>query len=262
MFPGARIIGVTRNTLALAKAKKRGWIHKGHRNLDEAFARPEPGPCLAVLCTPVDTLKNFLLRLDRVAPRGTLVTDAGSAKGFLVRWADARKWRRIQFVGAHPMAGSHEQGIDAAKANLFDRALTFITPGGRTSKHALLSAAEFWKKICAKVLVVSPETHDRLTAEISHVPHLVASLLIESASPQSLRVAASGFLDTTRIAKSDPDLWTPVLLENRKEIVRSLKKIERNLRRIKQILLKGKFSNLRAFLMRAKQRRSRLEKFR
>ncbi len=264
-FPHARIIGVTRNAHALAKAKKRGWIHEGYRNLDDAFTQKESGPgsdpfCLVVLCTPVNTLKDFLLRIDRVAPRGTIVTDAGSVKGFLVRWADARKWNRIQFVGAHPMAGSHEQGIDAAKPDLFARALTFITPGRRTQRPALRSAVGFWKKICAKSLVVSAETHDRLTAQISHVPHLLASILVESVSSKSLQVAASGFLDTTRIAKSDSGLWTPIFLENRKEIGRALKKIESNLKRLEYMLKTGKAGHLRAFLTRAKQRRSGLEK--
>ena len=131
-FPRAEIIGITRNKSALNKAKKRGWIDEGFQKLDHAFVgarltrlyrtrgRVAPSgamndaPTFVILCTPVDTFKNYLRRLDPIAPAGTVVTDAGSVKGFLVRWAGRRKWKRIQFVGAHPMAGSHERGIDAA----------------------------------------------------------------------------------------------------------------------------------------------------
>ena len=257
-FPRAKIIGITRNTRALDVAKKRGWIHQGYKNL-KVPGTIVPGT-FCILCTPVDTLKDFLKQLDRVAPPGTVVTDAGSVKGFLVRWADRQKWRRIQFVGAHPMAGSHEQGIGAARTDLFDRALTFVTPGKRPSKFALKTVAEFWRKICAKVLVVSPEVHDRLTAEISHVPHLLASLLVENVSPKSLGVAASGFLDTTRVAKSDPGLWTPILLENRKEIGRVLKNFEKNLQQVKKFLKGRNPGPLKSLLGQAQRRRLALEK--
>ena len=270
-FPRANIKGITRNPSALARAKKRGWIHEGYSDLNQAFARagtrsprPKQGGAtpplpLIILCTPVDTLKNFLQQLDRLAPPGTVVTDTGSVKGFLVRWAERKKWKRIQFVGAHPLAGSHEQGFGAAREHLFDKALVFVTPGKRTSGRALGEVKEFWKKISRKVLVLSPELHDRLTAEISHFPHLLATLLVESVSPKSLQAAASGFLDTTRIAQGDPNLWAPILLENRLEINRVLKSFEGNLKRVQKILQDGKISALKRLLDRSKKRRQALE---
>ena len=118
---------------------------------------------------------------------------------------------------------------------------------------------EFWKKISRKVLVLSPELHDRLTAEISHFPHLLATLLVESVSPKSLQAAASGFLDTTRIAQGDPNLWAPILLENRLEINRVLKSFEGNLKRVQKILQDGKISALKRLLDRSKKRRQALE---
>ncbi len=272
-FPHAKIMGVTRNKSALQKAKKRGWIHEGFQDL--RFFPPKADPPLAgghslrpqndaivILCTPVDTFKNLLLQLERFAPTGTMVTDAGSVKGFLAEWADSKRWRRIQFVGAHPMAGSHEKGLDAARPSLFDRALIFITPGKRVSPQAFKKVKKFWGKISKRTLVISPELHDRLTAEISHFPHLLAALLVTSASSKALGVAASGFLDTTRIAQGDADLWTPILLENRKEMTRVLKNFERGLKRVQKILQGNDSSGLRGLLKRAQTRRISLEKLR
>lgn len=258
-FPRAQIIGVTRNRRALAIAKKRKWIHEGFTDLGKwgrFYLKNRTVPILVVLCTPVDTLKDFLRRLDRIAPPGTMVTDTGSVKGFLVRWADRRRWRRIRFVGAHPMAGSHERGIDHAEAGLFKRAVTFVTPGRKNRTVPMI--LNFWRKISGRVVLVSPEKHDRITAEISHLPHLLASLLVESVSSRSLPFRAAGFLDTTRVAASDPGLWTPILTENRRELKRALARFEKGLARVKRILKKGDSRALAGILRRIQRRRTSL----
>lgn len=250
-FPRARIVGVTRSRAALAKAKKKGWIHEGFTDLKRAFERTAP---LVVLCTPVDTLKNFLIRLDSVAPKGTIVTDAGSVKGFLVRWADRKRWRRIEFVGAHPMAGSHERGIEHARSDLFQRALTFVTPGKSHSAYVFRTVLGFWKQLSRRVVVISAEKHDEVTSHISHLPHLAASALVAGVPAKDLSFAASGFLDTTRVAASDPDLWVPIFLENRGPLFRSLRHFEARLDALSKILKRGDRGRLRTFL-RASQRR-------
>lgn len=299
-FPKARIIGVTRNRAALGTAKKRGWIHEGfptieiafrtlrgfppHRHCEESLLpaeqatratkqslrllRPQLGAGLAmtglapfvILCTPVNTLKNFLIRLDRTAPPGTVVTDTGSVKGFLVRWAGRRKWRRIHFVGAHPMAGSHERGIGAADPDLFKESLTFVTPGtGSLRTGTGEPVLKFWKRISSRVVVISAAEHDRVTAEISHLPHLLAATLVAGVSGKSLPFASSGFLDTTRIAQADPGLWAPIFLENRRELYRALRNLEVELRQFKKLLLKRDPVRLKRFLARTQSRRARIK---
>ena len=274
-FPKARIIGVTRNQKALQTAKRKGWIQEGYRDLRQALVgaplrgRPlgwfqggHTGPPLhlVILCTPVDTLKNYLKRLDRMAPKGTVVTDAGSVKGFLVRWVDRQKWRRIEFVGAHPMAGSHRRGMDAADPHLFDGTLTFITPSVRAT-HALplRIVKNFWRKICSRIVIVSPKEHDRITAEISHLPHLLAALLVTGVPGRLLRFSGPGFLDTTRIAQGSPEIWTPIFHENRRELLRKLQKFGAGLTRAKDILKKGDIGKLRALLTEAQKRRKALK---
>lgn len=268
-FPKARIVGVTRSRGALSYAKKRNWIDEGFRDLEKVS--PPPAALsrrwgdLVILCTPVDTLRGFLERLDRFAPRGTVVTDTGSVKGFLVRWAEKQQWRRITFIGAHPMAGSHERGIEHARANLFKGSLTFVTPGrdsemvGATQASPLRVVKHFWRKISGRVTVVPPETHDALTGEISHLPHFLASLLVASVSGASLRFATSGFLDTTRVAQADPGIWVPIFFENRKELNRALRNFEQALRRAQAILKTRDRAKLKRLLTQVQTRRASLE---
>lgn len=256
-FPRTQIIGVSRSRAALAKARKRNWIHEGTQDLNRGIRSSQ----LVILCTPVDTFKTLLKRIERAAQSPLIVTDTGSVKGFLVRWVDHEKWRRVNFVGAHPMAGSHERGIDAARPHLFDHALTFITPGRRTSPRVLAQVRNFWEKVSSRVAIVSPEKHDRLTAEISHFPHLVAALIINNTSPSSFSFAASGFFDTTRVAQGDSRLWAPIFLENQKELERLLLKFQAKMEWVRRILKKGEISKLQKVLGEAQRRRSHLQPF-
>lgn len=254
-FPKARIIGVTRNRAALATAKRKGWIHEGCRDLESAFQNA--GPCLILLCTPVDTLKGFLLRLDRIAPPGSVVTDTGSVKGFLVRWAEKRRLKRIHFVGAHPMAGSHERGIRNANSGLFKGSTTFVTPA--RNANATQAVVDFWKKISDRVVMIDAGRHDRITAEISHLPHFLASVLVMSVSGKAMPFASTGFLDTTRVAQGAGDLWVPILFENQREVCRALSGFETRLAEFKKILARKDGHRLLQLLNQAGVRRKRIK---
>jgi prephenate dehydrogenase len=109
------------------------------------------------------------------------------------------------------------------------------------------------------VVVVSPEEHDRLAAEVSHLPHLLAALLVDTVSSRAIRFAASGFLDTTRVTQGDPALWAPIILENRLELLRSLSRFEKALKQMEKILGRGQAVKLRRLLSRAQGRRSELQ---
>ena len=254
-FPGARIIGVTRKRTSLDFAKRKKWIQEGYPDLESAFGRVraglKPASTFVILCTPVDTLKNFLLCLDRIAPRGTMVTDAGSVKEFICRWAGKRRWWNISYGGAHPMAGSHRQGIENADPNLFKGSLTFVCPGPRRVRN-------FWKKISSKVFVISAREHDRVTAEISHLPHFLAAALVQSVSGSALPFAAAGFRDATRIAQGPPAIWAPIFLGNRRALGRALAGFESRVRQLKRIVQKGNSELLRKTLLTAQKRRTRM----
>lgn len=219
-FPGARILGISRSRRKIQLAKQRKLIHDGSTRLEEVLPRSD----VAFICTPVDSIAPIVAEVDRAARPGTIVTDVGSTKQTILRWADRQRFRNIWFVGSHPLAGSHLSGLEHSRANLFDRAFVFLTPTKRTDQRAKHVIASIWKRLGTRVHELSPELHDRVVSCVSHLPHAVASCLVNAVSGRSLRFGASGFLDTTRVAQSDPTLWTPIFLSNRIHLARDLKR--------------------------------------
>lgn len=231
-FSGTKIIGITRNRAALRTALKKKWVHQAAPDLKRGVQSAD----LIVLCTPVNTLKPLLQQIDRFARRGTLVTDAGSVKSEIVSWAGKRKFKNITFVGAHPMTGSHERGIEAANPDIYRKGFTFVTRTAKTQRAAFTKVKDFWKKISPRVVEITPEAHDIITSQISHVPHLIAACLVLAADPKSLPFAGPGFIDATRIAQGHPSVWLPIFIANRKAVLKAVSGFEKKLSIFKKAL--------------------------
>lgn len=254
-FPQARITGVSRNSAALKTALGKKWIHEASRDLRAAAASAD----LIILCTPVDTARSFLQKIERVAKPGACVTDVGSVKGSLCAWARSRKFKNIHFVGAHPMAGSHLHGINAAHPDLYNHGFTFVTPFPGINKSAFARVKAFWKKISPRVVEITPEQHDIAVAEISHLPHAAASAIVRAVQRKSLPYAVGGFRDSTRIAAGHPSVWVPIFMENRKSVLRVLKNLEKELRTFSKALGRKDSAALSRILSDAMNRRNSLK---
>lgn len=250
-FPKSRIIGISRDASAVREAVSRKWIHAGGSDLKNLIFSCD----LIVLCTPVNTLKPMLQAIDLCAKSGAVVTDVGSVKGEIFNWAAKQKFFNIAFVGAHPMAGSHNRGITAANSELYSGQLTFLIKG---KGSAYQSVKSFWGRISGRVVEVSAANHDKICAEISHLPHAAAACLVQSAGAGSLPFAAKGFLDSTRIAQADPSIWIPIFLANRREVLKALNTFEKQVKTFKKALSGRQISRLQAFLKRSSKVRSAL----
>ena len=254
-YRAARVIGVSRSQRKINLAKKKRLIHEGTMRVTRVL----DGADFVFVCTPVDTIARSISVIDREATRGTIVTDVGSTKRELMEWANRNRFKNIEFIGSHPLAGSHLGGLEYSKADLFEGARVLITPAKRSSREAKQRIASIWKRLGSSVHVVTPEEHDRIVSQISHLPHAVAALLVEIVSPRSLEFAASGFRDTTRIAQGDARLWTPIFLANRKFLIRDLKRFLAALRQLTRGLKKGSPKNVEQILARASIKRKQLQ---
>jgi prephenate dehydrogenase len=207
---GCKITGYTHNPKTAAAARSAGIVDSTG-TLAEAVA----GADLVLLCSPVGTFERLLTELvDHLAP-GTLVSDVGSTKRAVVDAADRLLAKRgVRFVGSHPMAGSEQRGLAHARADLFTGALCIVTPTETTDPSAAVDIEQFWKALGLRTTRLSPPEHDRLLAEISHLPHALAAALVAMQDDAALPLAGKGFLDTTRIAAGDAELWRDILLEN------------------------------------------------
>lgn len=252
-FPGARVIGISRNSKALSLSRRKKWVHVATADLREGI----PPADLVILCTPLDTFPTLLEKIDQSAEPGTVVTDVGSVKGEIGKWVSKKRFKNIRFVGAHPMVGSHERGVTAARADLYNHGFTLVIRSKETEAGSYEKAKAFWQKISPRVFEMDSKTHDRITGEISHLPHAVAVCLMLSATKDSLGFAASGFADTTRIAQGHPSIWVPIFRANRPAVLSALKTFENRLRTFKKAL-RGKGSELESILNRAARKRGQI----
>ena len=134
------------------------------------------------------------------------------------------------------MVGSHKRGIEAAKPGLYDRGFTFLVRERRTGPKSYAAVKAFWKKITPRIVEVKADEHDRIVAEISHLPHAAAVCLVLSAGGKSLSLAASGFRDATRIAQGDPSIWLPIFQWNREALRKSFADFEKRLKKFQKAL--------------------------
>jgi len=207
---------------------------------------------LLVLAAPPAANLQLLEVLAPHLAAGALVTDVGSVKRAIVARAEALGLG-TRYAGSHPLAGTHHRGFEGSRADLFRGAVVYVTPAAGGEGPAR-EVAHFWKNVCeAHPVMVDAARHDAQVATSSHVPQVVASLLacfLAKRLPPGATLGP-GARDTTRLAASDPVLWTEILLMNRDELLPALRSLEEPLGEIERALEAGDAGALTAWLARA-----------
>jgi prephenate dehydrogenase len=204
-----------------------------------------------------------LAQLEALAPHlraGTLVTDVGSVKRAIVALAE-RLGLAARFAGSHPLAGTHRRGFEASRSDLFRGAVVYVTPCA-AGESAAREIAHFWEAVLgAHPVTLDATRHDTQLAATSHVPQVIASLLAHFLAGHVPPGASlgPGALDTTRLAASDPGLWTEILLMNRDEVLPALRALEEPLGAVERALEAGDGPALTAWLTRAADWRRRVD---
>ena len=252
----ARVLGWSPEPAERAAAAQQGAV-------DDAPARVEEvarGVDLLVLAAPPAANVHLLESLRASLTPRTLVTDAGSVKRAIVARAEALGLGP-RFAGSHPLAGTQAHGFAAARADLFRDAVVYVTPA-QGGDDAAREVAHFWADtLAAHPVTIDARQHDRQLAVTSHLPQVVASLLANSLArlaPPGATIGP-GARDTTRLAASEPALWTEILLMNRDELLPTLRSLEEPLGELQRALEVGDAVAVRAWLGRAAEWRGRLE---
>jgi prephenate dehydrogenase len=233
---------------------------------DEVFETPQAalrGADVAVFCTPVCSIPQLAEACLSAFEPGCVVTDVGSTKSGLAReMSSLFKGTGLVFVGSHPMAGSEKTGIEVARADLYEKAVTALTPLTGTSEAAIERIGQLWKGVGSGVVRVSPEAHDELVARSSHLPHLIAALLVATAGrdqPVDLpKFCGPGFRSTTRVASGSPEMWHDIVKTNRIAILAELRACETQLGGLIAAIEKQEYGEVKAFLERARTLRHAL----
>ena len=231
-YPDTRVLAVDIDERTLAEAVERGWATDGALPDDPAFERFVGDGCdLVVLATPVGAAERYFEDLARWDYRG-IVTDTASTKARITALAERVLPHPENFVPGHPMAGSEVNGIEGARPDLFKGAHWILCPDADTPAEHFPRLHELVTSIGARVIALPREDHDKAVAVVSHVPHIMASSLVQLASRHAddqqalMRLAAGGFKDSTRIAAGSPELWCGIAFDNKDALSDGLDEIQ------------------------------------
>jgi prephenate dehydrogenase len=247
-----RITGYTRNAQRRQLALQRGAVDAVFEHASDAAA----GADVVVFCAPILSIPALVRETLPSLKKGSVVTDVGSTKSQLVRDLSSL----ATFVGSHPIAGSEQQGIEAAKANLYEGATVVITPAKDSPDAAVKTVETLWKSVGAIVYKMDPEEHDRTVALTSHLPHLTAALLAVTVgrNGNDRKVGAfcgSGFRDTSRVAEGPPEIWDDILKTNHAHVLDELKAFGLEVGKLVAHLERKDFSAVADFLGQARAAR-------
>lgn len=259
---GAEVRGFDPDRKALARAVERGAIDESADTVEQALADAD----LCFLCAPVGELPELASRALECSGEA-VVTDVGSTKRSLIDALAASglsDGNLARFVGGHPLAGAEAAGVDHARADLFEGATWYLTPTAGTSGmhyerlHRALSA------LGARPEAIAPGIHDRVMATVSHLPHVLANVLVAQAAgaltedTQRLPATGPSFRDATRVAGANPALWRDILLSNRDALSEELEACIAALRRVLDEVLQGDADSLERWIEGARTDRQRL----
>lgn len=252
-IPKCKIVGWGHRIESLEKAERIGAIDR----FDSDAAGAVEGSDLSILCTPVGAFRDLLEKIGPSLGKGIL-TDVGSTKRSIVVSAGKILGEKAKFVASHPIAGSEKRGVEFSRADLFQDALCIVTPTPRTPAAALKTVESFWKLLGMRVIRLDAGKHDRLLADMSHLPHLLAAALVAMQEDAALELCGTGFLDATRIAAGDGGLWKDILLDNAVNLRESINRLQGQISRVLKMLDGNQEEALANWLNVAAQRRAKL----
>jgi prephenate dehydrogenase len=266
LSPDIEIIGIARRQETLVEAELLNIdgikiFNKLSNNIVDCL-----GSDLIVLCTPVQTIIDQLAQLSSFIESETIITDVGSTKRAIMNSASAVIPEGVYFVGGHPMAGSDKAGLSHAHAGLYKGA-TWALCENEKSGESVEKLLGLIASLGASPIIIDADSHDDVVSLTSHLPHLVASALVNTVFSSNyeelaLPFMAGGFRDTTRVAAGNSALWRDILMTNRDRVLTSLTKLISELSIWREALQSGDEPYLEALLSTASERRVMVNKVR
>ncbi len=235
----AEVIGFDPDAAGLDRAVELGALDRAASSIDAAMAEAEVAFCAA----PVGALPE-LVAAALAAGGNAVVSDVGSTKRALID-SLASDARASRFIGGHPLAGAETSGVENAGAELLDGARWYLTPAeGASGVHYDLLQRTI-SGLGARPQAIDPETHDRVMATVSHLPHVLANVLVQEAasalSEESERLPEVGpsFRDTTRVAGANPAIWSEIFATNSDAVAGEIEAVAERLREAAELIRAG-----------------------
>ena len=229
--------GFSRKESNLDRSVELGLISKKFTNLEDGIKWAD----WVILSIPVDVIDQMLPGILDMIREEQVIVDFGSTKGKICETVKSHE-ARARFIAAHPIAGTEYSGPEAAFASLFEEKLMIICEDGQSNPAALMQFEKVCKTIGMKLEYMDAEAHDRHLAYISHLSHITSYSLSNAVLDKEkdgqviMELAGSGFASTVRLAKSSPEMWAPIFMENKKMVLEALDAFLSNTAEFKRLL--------------------------
>jgi cyclohexadieny/prephenate dehydrogenase len=252
------VVGHARTARTRETALRLGLVQEAYATAAEAVR----GADLVILCAPVGTYAELAKETAPVLSRGAIVTDVGSVKGAVVRDVAPHIPKGVHFIPGHPIAGTEHSGPESGFPELFDGRWCVLTPPRGADPAAVDRLAAFWKACGSHVEIMDADHHDLVLAITSHVPHLIAYNIVNTArhlervtDSEVIKFSAGGFRDFTRIAASDPVMWRDVFLNNKEAVLEMLGRFSEDLTALQRAIRYGEAETLHRLFTEARATR-------
>lgn len=253
-FSNIKTVGWSHRASTRDRARQTAVAHQIAEDLAQSVSTAD----IVILATPICTFESLFGKIAAALPAGCIVTDVGSTKAEAAAWAKQKLPRRVSYIGSHPIAGSEQRGVEFARDDLFDSAACIITPEPDSDQEALSILENFWRGIGCEVKIMSCAEHDRVFADISHLPHALAAALIMASDETTMRYAGTGFMDTSRVASGPANIWADVFLTNAPNVAAGIDRVIAQLEKLKQTMVKADRQELEKLLSQARDKRTKL----
>jgi len=234
------IIGFTRRPETASEALRRGVVDKAEAQLSRAVA----GADIVVIATPVMAERDILQKIAEHLAPDSIVTDTGSTKAQVMKWAKDYLPFSVSFIGGHPMTGKETSGLNEAEAGLFQDCVYCLTPTPNMNHKASESMVKLVEWVGAKPLFIEAQRHDELVGGVSHLPIVLSSALVTTLGQSSLwpemsDLAATGYRDSTRLASGNPDMNRDICYTNQATIIDWIDRYIEELKEYRRLVLES-----------------------
>ena len=247
-----------KNITKFKKLKLPGILVK---NLEIAVTQSE----LIIFCTPMSEYKNIIKKINNFLTPKHIITDVGSSKSRSEKIIKKNLKKNIFWTSSHPIAGSEVSGPENGKQDLFEKKWCVLIKSKKFNINHLNFLSTFWKKMGSKIVVMSPERHDKIFSITSHLPHLIAYNLVKSAQDfekkqkyDLIKYSAGGLRDFSRIAASNEVMWRDIFFDNKKNVSKAINLFIRNLNEFKKDINSQNNKSILKKLIQTKKVRSKI----
>lgn len=255
-----RVSGFGRNQKNLQRGVELGVLDDFSVDMKQAI----DGADMILLAVPLGVMSTMMKQIQDFASEHAVITDAGSAKGCVVKNARTEMPDLMpRFVPGHPIAGKETSGVEAGDAELYRNKKVILTPVDETQAEAVTLVENMWRAAGAEIETMGVEHHDKVLAATSHLPHMLAFSLVSHLSKMSdqdeiFEYAAGGFRDFTRIASSDPVMWRDICMANSDALLELIDGYQRELQLIAEAMKNSDPDSLYELFKDAKHTRDQL----